>query len=161
MNISSIFPVESKDVIPLSQALEGLVYDEEEVKTLTEKFSKTAYWKDTGSKMPDNPDKVLTGADYHHKGHHFNLKRVSLNAPAPTLTAMGSNDTTAGAFHWNEPRKLTIGELKRIQSLPDDFKLTGKWNQKSERIGRMVPPLLLKAIADSVYEKVIKKYKNG
>ncbi len=161
LNISSIFPVESKDVIPLGQALEGLVYDEEEVKTLTEKFSKTAYWKDTGSKMPNNPDKVLTGADYHHKGHHFNLKRVSLKVPAPTLTAMGSNDTTAGAFHWSEPRKLTIGELKRIQSLPDDFVLTGKWNQKSERIGRMVPPLLLKAIADSVYEKVIKVYKNG
>ena len=86
---------------------------------------------------------------------------MSLKAPAPTLTAMGSNDTTAGAFHWSEPRKLTIGELKRIQSLPDDFKLTGKWNQKSERIGRMVPPLLLKTIADSVYEKVIKVYKNG
>ena len=79
----------------------------------------------------------------------------------PTLTAMGSNDTTAGAFHWNEPRKLTIGELKRIQSLPDDFVLTGKWNQRSERIGRMVPPLLLKAIADSVYDNVIKEYKNG
>ena len=161
MCIRDRFPTGSKDVIPLGQALEGLEYDEEEVKMLTEKFSKTAYWKDTGSKMPDNPDKVLTGADYHHKGHHFNLKRVSLNAPAPTLTAMASNDTTAGAFHWNEPRKLTIGELKRIQSLPDDFKLTGKWNQKSERIGRMVPPLLLKSIADSVYEKVIKKYKNG
>ena len=161
LNISSIFPTGSKDVIPLGQALEGLEYDEEEVKMLTEKFSKTAYWRDTGSKMPKNPDKVLTGMDYHHKGHHFNLKRVSLKVPAPTLTAMGSNDTTAGAFHWSEPRKLTIGELKRIQSLPDDFKLTGKWNQKSERIGRMVPPILLKEIADSVYEKVIKVYKNG
>ena len=161
LNISSIFPTGSKDVIPLGQALEGLEYDEEEVKTLTEKFSKTAYWRDTGSKMPQNPDKVLSGMDYHYKGHHFNLKRVSLKVPAPTLTAMGSNDTTAGAFHWSEPRKLTIGELKRIQSLPDDFKLTGKWNQKSERIGRMVPPILLKEIADSVYEKVIKVYKNG
>ena len=161
LNISSIFPTGSKDVIPLGQALEGLEYDEEEVKMLTEKFSRTAYWRDTGSKMPQNPDKVLTGMDYHHKGHHFNLKRVSLKVPAPTLTAMGSNDTTAGAFHWSEPRKLTIGELKRIQSLPDDFILTGKWNQKSERIGRMVPPLLLKTIADSVYEKVIKVYKNG
>ena len=161
LNISSIFPTGSKDVIPLGQALEGLEYDEEEVKMLTEKFSKTAYWRDTGSKMPQNPDKVLSGMDYHYKGHHFNLKRVSLKVPAPTLTAMGSNDTTAGAFHWSEPRKLTIGELKRIQSLPDDFKLTGKWNQKSERIGRMVPPILLKEIADSVYEKVIKVYKNG
>ena len=161
LNISSLFPSESKNIVPLGQALEGLQYDEDEVKTLTEKFSNTAYWRDTGSKMSNNPDKVLTGADYHHKGHHFNLKRVSLKTPAPTLTAMGSNDTTAGAFHWSEPRKLTIGELKRIQSLPDDFVLTGKWNQKSERIGRMVPPLLLKAVADSVYKKVIKVYKNG
>ena len=157
MNIHGIFPSEDKSMVTLGDALDNLEYDDEEVKTLTEKFSKTAYWKDTGSKMPNNPDKVLTGMDYHHKGHHFNLKRVSLKVPAPTLTAMGSNDTTAGAFHWNEPRKLTIGELKRIQSLPDDFKLTGKWNQKSERIGRMVPPLLLKAVADSVYNKVLKE----
>ena len=132
--------------------------------------------------MPKNPDRVIRGDEYSnhldkkpehrdldvnqlkklgYKLHHFNLKRVSLDQPSPTLTAMGSNDTTAGAFHWSEPRKLTIGELKRIQSLPDDFILTGKWNQKSERIGRMVPPLLLKTIADSVYEKVIKVYKNG
>ena len=161
MNIESIFPTESKSMVILKEALNNLEYDDEEVKTLTEKFTNTAYWRDTGSKMPINPEKVLTGMDYHHKGHHFNLKRVSLEKPAPTLTAMGSNDTTAGAFHWNEPRKLTIGELKRIQSLPDDFVLTGKWNQKSERIGRMVPPLLLKSIADSVYENVIKEYKNA
>ena len=161
MNIANVFPEESRDIVSLEEALKDLEYDSEEVKMLTDRFSNTAYWKQTGSKMPNNPDKVLTGGDYHPKGHHFNLKRVSLKQPGPTLTAMGSQITTAGAFHWNEPRKLTIGELKRIQSLPDDFILTGKWNQKAERIGRMVPPLLLKSIADSVYEKVIKEYKNG
>ena len=157
MTIGNVFPQELPDVVPLKDALVDLQYDEEEVKYLTDKFSKTAYWRDTGSKMEIDPPKVLTGMDYHPKGHHFNLKRVSQYQPAPTLTAMGSNDTTAGAFHWAEPRKLTIGELKRIQSLPDDFKLTGKWNQKSERIGRMVPPLMMKAIADSVYNKVLKE----
>jgi DNA (cytosine-5)-methyltransferase 1 len=50
-----------------------------------------------------------------------------------------------------------LGELKRIMSLPDDFILTGKWNQRAERIGRMVPPLMMKAIADSIYEKVLDK----
>lgn len=158
MTINSLFPKESDKVIPLKDALVGLEYDEEEVKYLTEKFSNTAYWKQTGSKMPVDPEKVLTGMDYHPKGHHFNLKRVSQYQPAPTLTAMGSADTTAGAFHWSEPRKLTIGELKRIQSLPDDFVLTGKWNQKAERIGRMVPPLVLKAIAESVYKNVLEVY---
>ena len=157
MTINSVFPEQSVDVIPLKDALVGLEYDAEEVDYLTKKFLNTAYWKDTGSNMEIDPPKVLTGMDYHPKGHHFNLKRVSQYAPAPTLTAMGSNDTTAGAFHWAEPRKLTIGALKRIQSLPDDFKLTGKWNQQSERIGRMVPPLMMKAIADSIYNKVLKE----
>lgn len=160
LTMNHIFPAPSKKAIPLKDALVDLEYDEEEVKYLTEKFSNTAYWKQTGSKMETFPEKVLSGMDYHPKGHHFNLKRVSLEAPAPTLTAMGSGDTTAGAFHWSEPRKLTLGELKRIMSLPDDFKLTGKWNQKAERIGRMVPPLMMKSIAESVYENVLRPY-NG
>jgi|TARA_B110000879_G_scaffold3826_1_gene5150 DNA (cytosine-5)-methyltransferase 1 len=160
MTLSTLFPDPSNIVIPVKDVMVGLEYDAEEVKYLTDKFTNTAYWKQTGSKMEIDPPKVLTGMDYHPKGHHFNLKRVSQYAPAPTLTAMGSADTTAGAFHWIEPRKLTLGELKRIMSLPDDFKLTGKWNQKAERIGRMVPPLMMKAIATSVYEKVLEKY-NG
>ena len=82
----------------------------------------------------------------------------SARAPAPTITAMGSAETTAGAFHWSEPRKLTIPELKRIMSLPDDFKLTGKWSQKAERCGRMVPPRMMEKIASSVHEKVLEKY---
>jgi len=159
MTISSVFPQPSNDVIPLKDALIDLEYDEAEIKELTEKFTKTAYWKDTGSLMPIDPDKVLTGGDYHPKGHHFNLKRVSQYAPAPTLTAMGSGQTNAGAFHWSEPRKLTLGELKRIMSLPDDFKLTGKWNQRAERIGRMVPPLMMKSIAESIYKNILSKLK--
>ena len=160
MTISQVFPEPDRNVIPVKDAMIDLVNDPEEVKHLTEKFMNTAYWKQTGSKMPVDPDKVLTGMDYHPKGHHFNLKRVSQYQPAPTITAMGSAETTAGAFHWSEARKLTIPELKRIMSLPDDFKLTGKWNQKAERCGRMVPPLMMKRIASSVYEKVLEKY-NG
>ena len=159
MTIGNLFPEESRDIIPVKDVMVGLQYDKDEVDYLTEKFTNTAYWKQTGILMPIDPEKVLSGDDYNPKRHHFNLKRVSQYVPAPTLTAMGSADTTAGAFHWSEPRKLTLGELKRIMSLPDDFKLTGKWNQKAERIGRMVPPLMMKAIASSIYDKVIKIYK--
>lgn len=100
-----------------------------------------------------DPDKVLTGCDFHDKGHHFNMKRVSRHQPCPTITATG------GLYHWSEMRKLTLGELKRAMSLPDDFVLTGKWKQKAERIGRMVPPRMTQAIAESVYEKILKPYK--
>ena len=156
MTISQIFPEPDKEAMKLKDAMVDLVNDPDEVKYLTEKWENTAYWKQTGSKMPANPDKVLTGMDFHPKGHHFNLKRCSLEAPAPTITAMGSAETTAGAFHWSEPRKLTIPELKRIMALPDDFKLTGKWSQKAERCGRMVPSRMMERIASSIYEKVLK-----
>ena len=161
MNIGSVFPENFDYVVPLKDALNGLEYDKEEVDMLTERFLGTKYWQDTGAKMPTFPERVLNGDDFNERNSHFNLKRVSLEQPAPTITAMGSGITNAGSFHWSEPRKLTIGELMRIQSLPDDFVLTGKWNQRAERIGRMVPPLMLKAIASSVYEKVIGVYNNG
>jgi len=160
MTISQVFPEPDSDIIPVKDAMIDLEYDPEEVKYLTDKFTNTAYWKQTGSKMEIDPEKVLTGMDYHPKGHHFNLKRVSQYKPAPTITAMGSADTTAGAFHWIEPRKLTLGELKRIMSLPDDFKLTGKWNQRAERLGRMVPPKMMQRIASAVWTNVLEKY-NG
>ena len=49
--------------------------------------------------------------------------------------------------------------MKRLTGLPDDFVLTGTLGQESERVCRMVPPLVTKAIAESVYEKVLKPYK--
>ena len=160
MTISQIFPEPDNNVLTVKEAMVGLVNEEKEVEYLTEKFMNTAYWKQTGSIMPVDPEKALTGGDYHPKGHHFNLKRCSQYAPSPTITAMGSAETTAGAFHWSEARKLTLGELKRIMTLPDDFKLTGKWSQRAERCGRMVPPRMMERIASSVYEKVLEKY-NG
>ena len=150
MNIAGVFPEKFSEAITCGDAFSDLQYDEEEIKMLTEKFSKGSHFE-TASKMPKDPDKVLTGCDYHPKGHHFNMKRISRHKPAPTITASG------GCIHWEEMRKLALCETQRAMSLPDDFKLTGKWNQRAERIGRMVPPLMMKAIADSIYEKVLDK----
>ena len=157
MNIASIFPSENKELVSLEEGLEGLTIDHEEADWLKEKWQNTAYYKATSSLMPDDPEKVLSGDDYGQKSKHFNMKRASRFKPAPTVTAMGSGATNAGTIHWNVQRKLTIKELKRIMSLPDDFKLTGTFNQQAERCGRMVPSLMMKAIAESIYKKVLSK----
>jgi|TARA_E500000331_G_scaffold246589_1_gene237026 site-specific DNA-cytosine methylase len=102
--------------------------------------------------MPDDPDKVLGGNDFHPKGWHFNVKKMSRHHPAPTIT------TNADVCHFTEKRRLTITEIKRIMALPDDFKVTGSMSQKIERCGRMVPSLMMKAIAESVYKNVIEPY---
>ena len=50
-------------------------------------------------------------------------------------------------------------------SLPEDFKLTtnkktvnGQFDQKAERIGRMVAPKMMGALASSLYENVLRPY---
>ena len=152
MNIASIFPEESRGIVTAEEALEDLELDSEEVKWCTDTWIKSAHYKDTAALMPDDPDKVLGGNDYHPKGWHFNVKKMSRHHPAPTIT------TNADVCHFIEKRRLTIKEIKRLMSLPDDFIVTGSMSQKIERCGRMVPSLMMKAIAESVYKNVIEPY---
>ena len=160
MTMYQLYPDKNDVQTTLGEAISDIVNeDKEELDYLFDKISPEKAVGKTLMKMPKDPDKVLTGMDYHDKGHHFNLKRSSLRKPCPTITAMGNLAGVAGTCHPLEDRKFTIKELKRIMSLPEDFKLTGKHKQQSERIGRMVPPLMMKALAESVYNKVLKPYK--
>ena len=160
MTMYQLYPDKNEFRTTLGEAINDVVNeDKEELDYLIDKISPEKAVGKTLMKMPKDPDKVLTGMDYHEKGHHFNLKRSSLRKPCPTITAMGNLAGVAGTCHPIEDRKFTIKELKRIMSLPEDFKLTGKHKQQSERIGRMVPPLMMKALAESVYNKVLKPYK--
>ena len=160
MTMYQLYPEKNDVQTTLGEAISDIVNkDKEELDYLFDKISPEKAVGKTLMKMPKDPDKVLTGMDYHDKGHHFNLKRSSLRKPCPTITAMGNLAGVAGTCHPIEDRKFTIKELKRIMSLPEDFKLTGKHKQQSERIGRMVPPLMMKALAESVYNKVLKPYK--
>ena len=160
MTMYQLYPDKNDVRTTLGEAINDVVNeDKEELDYLIDKISPEKAVGKTLMKMPKDPDKVLTGMDYHEKGHHFNLKRSSLRKPCPTITAMGNLAGVAGTCHPIEDRKFTIKELKRIMSLPEDFKLTGKHKQQSERIGRMVPPLMMKALAESIYNKVLKPYK--
>jgi DNA (cytosine-5)-methyltransferase 1 len=85
---------------------------------------------------------------------YFQLVRPQRNKPCPTIVATG---TVGGASvtHPVQPRKFNLVELRRICSYPDDFILTGTYEQRWERLGRSVPPLMMKAIASEVV-KVLK-----
>jgi DNA (cytosine-5)-methyltransferase 1 len=160
MTMYQLYPDKNDFRTTLGEAINDVVNeDKEELDYLFDKISPERAVGKTLMKMPKDPDKVLTGMDYHVKDHHFNLKRSSLRKPCPTITAMGNLAGVAGTCHPIEDRKFTIKELKRIMSLPEDFILTGDHKKQSERIGRMVPPLMMKALAESVYNKVLKPYK--
>jgi DNA-cytosine methyltransferase len=90
---------------------------------------------------------------------NFTLSRCSWDRPAPTLTIAGQKPNGfSGAIHPELDRKFTVPELKRLFGLPDDFILTGTIEQKVECICNMVPPLLIKSVAESIYERVLEPF---
>ncbi len=87
---------------------------------------------------------------------YFSLVRADAALPSPTVTAAGGmNSGIACVTHPTEKRKFSIAELRRICAFPDDFELSGSYAQQWERMGRAVPPLMMKAIAEAVRDRVL------
>ncbi|MBI4212059.1 MAG: DNA cytosine methyltransferase [Deltaproteobacteria bacterium] len=92
----------------------------------------------------------------HPKGHWFNACKVDPNKPAPTITKTVFEMGAAGLYHWEYPRALNIAELKRLASFPDEFQMAGSFQDQWARIGNSVPPMLMKAIAGHIKERILK-----
>lgn len=88
---------------------------------------------------------------------YFQLVKPSLDKPIPTITASIGNLSTASVVHPLQKRKLTLEELRILSSFPADFELTGTYKQRAERIGRSVPPLMAKAIGDTIRDEILGK----
>jgi len=78
------------------------------------------------------------------KGNFFTTTRLHPNRPSHTLT---SEENVA--YHWNECRKLTFREFKRLGSFPDDYRA------KTDKIGKYmigmsVPPKMAEQVARAV-----------
>lgn len=79
----------------------------------------------------------------------FQLIRCHSQLPVPTITATSAgNQPAAGPMHPHECRKFTIPEYKFLFSFPIDYVFTGTIDQQGERMGRSVPPYLMKCVAE-------------
>ena len=142
----AIIPIKEvlKDVVNTSQDIEDSKYPEH--------YSVMKYLKQM------KPGE--SGSDYNEKGSYFGLIRLDWNKPANTILQSDAKHISCSAIHPVEHRKLTIPELKRISSFPDDFKLLGNYKQNWERIGRAVPPNMMKAIAKHIRYEILDKINN-
>jgi DNA-cytosine methyltransferase len=157
--VRDVFPAPTSVGVSVHSAFEDLVQSHGDVWPWT----RSAMFGALGGLirlLPKNPPKPTRLAHlYPGYKKHFTLTRCSWDKPAPTMVVSGQRpDGLTGAIHPQHDRKFTLPELKRLTALPDDFVLTGTLGQASERICRMVPPLLTKAIAESVYTKVLLPY---
>jgi len=156
--ILSLYPKGSSYEPSLYDALQGVEINEKEV-NLTKRKCRVSSSYEILKIIPTDPSTNYR-ASYDNpefKNYMFNTNRAAFHQPIHTLTQSGNQfNHLGGQFHPLENRIFTLNELKRLTSLPDDFKLSGTFNQRAERIGRMVPPLLTKHLVENIYNKVLK-----
>lgn len=92
------------------------------------------------------------------KKSYFDTNKLDWDRPSPTLCKYEQGTGGGCVLHPDKPERVTVSELKRLQSFPDEFDLTtpgdsdpmkSYLNQKA-RIGNSVPPLMMWYIADTI-----------
>ena len=100
-----------------------------------------------------SPLKALRWSQTKIGGNHakvFSLHRLDWYRPSATIQKTVSGGT--GMMHPDEPRELTVPELRRLGSFPSEFQFSGRWSDALSSIGNSVPPLFMRAIALHVRE---------
>ena len=163
LNLNGVFPTKTHpEHVSLAEGIDGIVNDPEQEKELFD-YVQNGFQKKWIEMLPFNPPRHMKPSDkefihINPKRSLFNMIRPAPHLPSPTITQRGNQKSVSGVFHPALNRKFTIPELRRIMSLPEDYKLTGNFDKQAERIGRMVAPKMMAAVADSIYENILKPY---
>lgn len=82
------------------------------------------------------------------------LLKLSPDMPSWTIQARRSNNM--GPFHWRN-RILRIEEIKRLQTFPDNYLLSGNIERQWRQIGNAVPPILGQRFGEVLAKHLNKK----
>jgi DNA (cytosine-5)-methyltransferase 1 len=107
--------------------------------------SKAHDWRDIPIELL--PARYFTTRSSDQKGSYG---RLAWDWPAYTVTNASLN-ITAGAFtHPDHDRCLSVREVARIQSFPDEYVFLGSLEAQYRQVGNAVPPLLARAVAETI-----------
>jgi len=76
----------------------------------------------------------------------FGMKRLQFNKPSNTIV----KSLISGLIHPKEDRYLTINELKRVATFPDEYQMIGTFQEQWARLGNAVMPKFMKALANHI-----------
>lgn len=80
------------------------------------------------------------------------LLKLAKDRPAWTIQAQPGPAT--GPFHWSD-RRLSVRELCRLQTFPDDVMVQGSLNAAHKQLGNAVPSLLAEVIARAIRDQLL------
>lgn len=128
---------------PCSDGREALNYfiKKAPLDSMSKTITKGRSWKNIDpSKLPDRFKKIHDDPKKYHAPNFY--RRFALGEIAGTITASAQPEN-CGITHPFENRRLSIREIARIQSFPDDFEFPYKSiNGAYKVIGNAVPPVL-------------------
>lgn len=147
--VKPVHPLPEGPIYTVRDAFDGVDSSQEEL----EYFSALGPMeREVLESIPKGMRRVVRGDYVKGQGKWFNLSRLSWDRPSGTIL-QGSRMVG----HPDIDRYITISECKRITSVPDDFVLTGTMAQQWERLGRMVPPVMMSRVAATVRDEILDK----
>lgn len=114
-----------------------------------ERAKKVFSYMKQGDKYMDLEPEVRKILPFREDIFHDRLKKFVLDKPSWTVLAHIGMDGYM-YIHPTELRTLSVREAARIQSFPDDFVFIGNQQETYIQVGNAVPPLLAKALGQSV-----------
>ena len=131
-----LHPKPKNYIVTLEEAFSGLIFTEKDnIETDIKKF---AVYRE-----------LLNLRKGEQSKKYFQLVKADPKRFSGCITATTGNKGAASIKHWDN-RSFTVSEVKRIMSIPDDYILTGTYQQQVERLGRMVAPFMMKAVAENL-----------
>jgi len=143
LNKEPIFPKPNYNVITVKEALKNVKF--EEVPELTKSVKLYVNKMKQGQSLSDV------------NGKGYQTIRIYYHKPCPTLAKLKAAIGFGMLIHPTENRVLSIAEMKRLSSFPDDFIFSGKWIDAKQRIGNAVMPNQMKAIAEILKKEILEK----
>ncbi len=81
---------------------------------------------------------------------------LKLHPDKPSWTIQAQPGTSIGPFHWNN-RRLTMREMARIQTFPDDVEIQGGISNVQRQLGNAVPSALAEVLGREMLEQFFGK----
>jgi DNA (cytosine-5)-methyltransferase 1 len=125
-----------------------------EIKSCPEWLIKATKYMDAGNYSGEDTFKAFLKVKGKTSGA-MNTKLLSWDRCSCTLVKSEISNT--GIIHPDCQRYLTIPEMKRLTSFPDDFIFHGDRKEIVSRIGNSVPPLFMKVVAEHIKDNILDK----